>query len=534
MTRLLSAVAVAALVGFAGSAGAQTVLRISEGNTAELDPQKAVIVADSILMYNVYDTLVFPSLDGKSKEMKPHLAEKIEANADGLTYTITLKPNVKFHSGNVMSADDVVFSMKRTLALNTGFAYLFTGWVDSVSAPNPTTVSVKLTKPYTSFIVSLTRLYITDSKLVMSKKEAGNYGEFGDYGSKFLNTNEAGTGAYQVTYHKNDERTEMKKFDGYFLGVPKKAPDVVRMTYGEIDPTVLTKIQRGETDLVRSFIATETKVAMTSAKGVTLASEPGLAQFFVKVNTTKPPVDDVFCRRALAFAVDYETMHAIENVGNVRGAVPSKGPLLLSMPGYNESSPAFAKRDMEKAKAELAKCKYKPGDHTLQITWIADVAKEERFALMMQQNWAELGFKSEIQRLPWTLFTQQVAKAETSPMFAQVYTFARTPDPDAYLYNIYHSSRHGQFSASEYFKDAEVDSLLDKGRGMAVGPERDELYRKASVRIVELQPSFFGSQVINTYPKRDVVSIPTLEDPKLNTGLMGGNHMFRLMEMKGS
>ena len=141
--------------------------------------------------------------------------------------------------------------------------------------------------------------------------------------------------------------------------------------------------------------------------------------------------------------------------------------------------------------------------------------------------------RSEIQRLPWPLYTQQTAKPETAPMVGQVYTFARTPDPDAYLYNMYHSSRHGQFSAAEYFKDDQVDALLDKGRSTPVGPERTEIYKKAVRRIVELQPSIFGYELINLYAKRDVVSIPTMEDPRLNTGIMGGNHLFRLMKMKG-
>ena len=74
--------------------------------------------------------------------------------------------------------------------------------------------------------------------------------------------------------------------------------------------------------------------------------------------------------------------------------------------------------------------------------------------------------------------------------------------------------------------------MLDKGRSMPIGPERNELYKKINQRIVELQPVIFAFQLVNLYPKRDTFFWPNLEKPNMNTGLQGGNHLFRLMEMK--
>lgn len=534
-----TAMAAAILLGLsatvlATSSNAQTVLRISEGGTANIDPQLASIVSDAILMYNVYDTLVFPAVDQGTAEIRPHLAESVELDASGTVYTIKLKPNVKFHSGNVLSAEDVVFSLNRMLALKKGFSYLFDGWIKSAEARDPLTAVITLNKPYSTFYSSLTRLSILDSKAVMANKRPGDYGEFGDYGTAWLNENSAGTGAYRPTFHKQTERTELRKFPDYFKGVPAKAPDVVRLNYHFSDPTVVTLFQRGELDLVRSFIPAETKRALLDVKGVTLAEEPGIAMFFIKVNNKKPPFDDVHCRRAFAYAVDYDNLLEVERIdAKTVGAVPARGPLLSSMSGYVPSMPVM-KRDMKRAREELAQCRHKPGSVKIQITWIDIVSKEEPIALLLQQNWKELGFTSEIQRLPWPVYVQMTAKPDTAPMVGQVYTFARTPDPDAYLYNLYHSSRHGQFSAAEYFADAEVDALLDKGRATPVGPERTAIYEQVFRRIVDLQPSIFGYEAINHYAKRDVVSIPTMARPELNTGLMGGNHLFRLMEMKGA
>ena len=533
-SHFIAAALVAGAALFAPMASAQTVLRVGEGNSANLDPAIAASVPDSVLFYNVYDTLVFPGVDQGTNEMRPHLAEKVDVNAAGTVYTIKLRPNVKFHTGNTMTAEDVVFSLERFLALKRGNSFLFDGWVSSVVAKDPLTVEVTLKKPYSTFFSALSRLGILDKKAVMANKKEGTYGEYGDYGVAWLNTNSAGTGAYRPVAHKQTEGTELHKFKDYFKPINAKAPDVVRLWYHQADPTVVTLFQRGEMDMGRSFIASETKETLLGIKGVTLEEEPGVALFFIKLNNKRAPFDDVHCRRALAFAVDYDSLVQIEKVNDkITGAKLARGPLLSGMSGYSESQPLM-KRDMAKAKAELAKCKHKPGSMKIQISYIENSPKGEPIGLLLQLNWQELGFQSELQRMPWAMYTQLTSKPETTPMVGMVYTFARVPDPDAYLYNIYHSSRHGQFSAAEHFADAEVDAMLDKGRSMPIGPERTALYEQLVKRIVDLQPSIWGYENINLYPKRDSVKVPLLENPKLQTGLSGGNYVFRMMEMQAA
>ena len=535
MKRILAGIAAGVLFAAAfavGAARAETTLRVGEADHGDIDPHQGTLFADSILTFNIYDTLVFPSMDGKSTEMKPHLAEKIESDASGLNYTVTLRPNVKFHSGNVMTAEDVVFSMERMIAINKGYSYLFTATVKSTVAKDPRTVVFTLKEPNASFYASLVRFGIVDKKTVLANKRPGNHGDNGDYGVDWVLKNGAGTGAYQVISHSRTERTELRKFKDYFLGVSPKAPDVVRFSYSQPDLVVLTLFRQGEMDLVRPLIQPETKMELLKVKGVTLVPESGVQQFFLKMNNTKKPVDDVHCRKALALSIDYETRHALENVGDLKGAKPAKGPLLETHPGFDPNWAPYAKRDMAAAKAELAQCKYKPGDHRLQIVWMATNRKTERLALMMQQNWEELGFKADIESRIWAHFTEQVAKPDSAPMIVPVYVSTPIPDPDSYLYQTYHSSRHGQWLSAEYFKDAEVDAMLDKGRTMPGGAERIELYKKVATRIRDLQPAIFGFQQVNLVPKRDTFMWPNLEKPNMNTGIQGGNHLFRLMEMK--
>ena len=63
------------MAAFAAPVQAETILRTDEVAVGEMDPYKAKDVADSILLYNLYDTLVFPAVDGSGSGVKPHLAE---------------------------------------------------------------------------------------------------------------------------------------------------------------------------------------------------------------------------------------------------------------------------------------------------------------------------------------------------------------------------------------------------------------------------------------------------------------------------
>ena len=84
----------------------------------------------------------------------------------------------------------------------------------------------------------------------------------------------------------------------------------------------------------------------------------------------------------------------------------------------------------------------------------------------------------------------------------------------------------------EQLVDAEVDTLLNAGRSTTDPGKRADIYGKLFNRINDLRPTIFGYEVVNLYTKRDSVMVPTLEKPNMNTGLMGGNMLFRLMEMQ--
>jgi peptide/nickel transport system substrate-binding protein len=503
---------------------AEKVLRLDEVAVGELDPGKASDYADSILMFNVYDTLLLPMQGGPG--YVPHLAS--DWSADGNVFTFTLRDDVTFQSGNPLTAEDVVFSMERMQALGAGLSYLF-GEVESTEAIDAHTVRFTLASAYAPFIASLVRLPIVDKQLVMANLGEGE-GEMGDWGQAFLSANGAGTGAYSVRSHNPQDETVMVRNESYFLGVPEVAPDTVRLRYGLEAATVRTLIAQGEHDIASQWLPPEVVKALAD-DGAQLLTETGTGAFYVKMNTAKPPLDDVNCRLALSHAFDYETaIRMIAITDTVSAGSPSTGAVPVGMFGSNPPEEALS-RDLDQAKQYLAECQYDPSEFNLELSWIAEVPLEERFALLMQANFAEIGIESTISKVPWALFTEQVAKPENTPNISQIFVNSVTGDPDTLLYGMYHSSTPGTWQSPEYLNDPEVDAALDAGRSSADPQAREAAYSALNDRLMAIAPTIYGFDRQSVFAASDRVTVPALSDPAMAFGLDGMGFTFRLMEM---
>ena len=268
-----------------------------------------------------------------------------------------------------------------------------------------------------------------------------------------------------------------------------------------------------------------------SAAGFPLVTENGGSEFYIKFNTAKPPLDDLNCRLALAKAFDYDSgIKMISVTSKISLGAPSRGAIPAGLLGYDETAPV-QKRDLDAAKKYLAQCKYKPSDFTLELSWVGEVPLEERFALLMQANFAEIGVKSEIRKIPWALFSQQVTKPENTPNVSQVFVNTVTGDPDTLLYAMYHSSAAGTWESTEYLKDAEVDELLQKGRTTSDEAQRAAVYKALNKRLLAIAPDIFAYDQTAVFATSKRVTAPTLSDPSKAFGLAGMNFAYRLMEM---
>lgn len=505
---------------------AKTVIRTDEAAIGEADPAKFSDNIDSIIIFNTYDALVDELKNGAG--LAPHLASGWEY-ADATTLNVTLKDGIKFHSGNILDADDVVYSFNRLMDMGQGFSFLF-GTVESVTALDSKTVQIKTSEPFAPLIASLMRLAIVDKDDVQANTTVdGNYGDNGDYGEAYLLTTSAGTGAYKITQHDPNVKTVLTKNNDYFLDHNAKAPDEVIIKYSVEAATIKTLLMRGEHEISSMWLPNEVLAALEKEDSVDLVKINRPGSWYNKLNNRRAPLDDVHCRRALQLAYDYDALYlSFAITEDMVAGQKSSGALIPGVLGYDPNK-APIERDIDKAKAELAKCKYNPSDYTLDLAWIAEVPYEEPWSLQLQANAIELGFDATVTGLPWAKFTEQVANWENTPHATVVSVLANVPDPDALMFAQWHSSRGGTWMSAEWAQDAELDALLEKGRTETNADERIKIYQAANQLMIDNAITLFISDFVGYQAISQSVSNSDTISTQQGYGTMGRNLSFREM-----
>lgn len=466
----------------AAAPAAEKIVRFTMANTPKIDPAVGSDGSSSAALVNLYDTLVFPEFDGT---LSPHLATKWEVSQDGLTYTFTLRNDVKFHNGKPLTADDVVFSMERLLTVKQGYAYLFTGRVKAVTAPDKSTVKFELAKPFGPFLATLTRLYVLNKEEVMSRLADGQYGDKKDYGRAWLAANDAGSGPYKVKELRQNEYLLAERFKEYWGGFKPGNPDSFKLI-GSTEPVMVrTLMSRKELEIADEYQPQENYKSFAQMQGVNVVSFPTGKMMYVPLNNTKPPLDDIHFRKALGYVIDYNALTKVV----FPGSIPAVGPVASVLPGHNPKVPVF-KQDLEAAKKELAQSKYagKIDQHPIDLVWIAETPDREKLALSVQADAAKVGIKVNVIKTPWVSVVEQASKAETTPHASTVVLPPSYSEAGSILEAGFRSKAVGTWENMSWANNAEVDKLIDEAIQTIDRQKRLEIYAKVQEKIMEAFP----------------------------------------------
>jgi len=465
-----------------------------------LDPVRATNYGENIIVLNVYDMLVFPTPDNK---VIPWIAKSWDISDDRKTYTFHLRDDVLFHDGKPVQADDVAFSMRRVLTLpGLVGGYLRNVDKDKIEVVDPHTIRFHLKEVDPTFIRALVNLKILNSKLLMANKAEGQYGEYGDYGVKYLQSKDAGSGPYYIADFKAGEGLLLKAFKDYKLRpFEPGAPVEVKL---RIIPEVVTlenKMLAGEFDV--SLVSPSPPRVKIFADNPKFAVDtwPTLNNYYVVMNTTKPPLDDVNVRKAISHAFDASTvMNKIYS-----GGIRLKGPVPEALLGKCEGIETY-EYDMKKAAAYLAKSKYKPADlKKFKLEYASTAGSEpfEKVGLLLTLNLKRLGLNAEIKTVRWTDIVAAQTKPESAYPFVFFYDSARVRHPSPLL-TFYTKKGWGAPypSGGIYWENPEATALMEKASLMADGaPEQYKLYCEVQKKIAAEAPAIFSHNDIRVQPR---------------------------------
>jgi peptide/nickel transport system substrate-binding protein len=470
-----------------------------------IDPAVGNDFASSTSLANLYDTLVFPNAEGG---VDPWLATSWDISADGMTYTFHLRSGVKFHDGSLLKASDVVYSYDRIKTIGEGYGYLVTAGVTSVTAPDDSTIVITLEKPSALFLPSLVRLYVASEAIVKAHTEAeGPYGDNGDYGKAWLQTNDAGSGPYMVKEFPLEQYLLMEKFTDWWGTFNPNAPDEARFIGTTEAVTIRTLMQNGELEVTDQWQSLEAYDALAKIEGVEVAPIPTLSAFYYMVNNKKPPTDDVHCRKAIDYGFDYQTSLTLEWPG-VKQMI---APVPATLAGVDTSIPYYT-YDVDKAKAELAQCKYanELDQYPIIVQWVSEVPDEEKYALLFQANMTDLGFTVEVQKVPWLSLVENTSKLETSPSIATIYVSADLPEAGLMYQQRYASSTAGTWQQVEWLQDPALDAKITDALATLDQNERFAKYAEIQKELEDRAVSLWIYDQIDKHAYRTCVDLPTV------------------------
>jgi ABC-type transport system substrate-binding protein len=447
---------------------------------ATLDPARIADIYGRPIAQQVFDGLV--RFD-QTLTIAPGLAEFWRASRDGLTWTFTLRKDVKFHHGREVVADDVVFSLTRILdpRLKSAAADLFasikgaaefragrTKSVTGLVAVDPRTVQITLNEPFVGFA---NLLAVGHAKIVPRDVVERDADQFGHAPS--------GTGPFRFERWERGKEIVLAANPDYFGGTPHLARIVYRIFPGEQSEAMYEEFRRGHLE--------DTPVPVRNYRRIVAEGDhvhvkrPMISVRFYGFNTRVRPLNDRRVRQALNHAIDREGL--IEELSFGRFAL-ARGILPPGTLGFNPKLAGYA-YDPPRARQLLQDAGYPGGRGLPPIEIWANVKNGPvlREHELVRRALEAVGVRAEFRYLTdWPQYSKKLAAGEC-PVFLYA-LFADVPDPDTFLGKLHSQSGQNFFG----YANRTVDELLMQARREPDAPRRVELYRRAEQLIVDDAP----------------------------------------------
>ena len=459
------ATASAILVAAAGIGSAQTLNFAYDADPVSLDPHEQLSGGTLQLSHMIFDPLVRWN---KDLGFDPRIATEWE-RVDDTTMRFHIREGVKFHSGNELTAEDVVYTIER-LKSSADFKGIFAGWT-SATAVDDYTVEVKTDGPSPLILHTATYVFPLDKKFYT---EGGD--EITKHGDSFASQNVSGTGPFTVAEREQGVKVTFERNADYWdTDSPGNVQTAVLTPIKEA-PTRVAALLSGDVDFIAPVPPTDLE-RIENNEETNLVTMTGTRIITLQMNQERnEALADVKVRQAI--------VHAINNEGIVQKIMKGFGTVAAqqSPEGYVGHNPSLEPRfDVEKAKALMEEAGYADGFSATMMCpnnrYVNDYKICEAAAAML----AKIGIEIDLTTMPkaqyWPKFDERAADimmigwhadTEDSANFNEFLTM--TPNAD---------TGRGQYNSGNYSNE-EVDRLT-----MASLTETDSEKRAEMLQQVE-------------------------------------------------
>ncbi len=489
------------------SRSAGQVLRISNGSEAEsLDPHLAQGFPESRIINELFEGLT--RYDPKTLDPLPGVAKSWEISPDGLVYTFHLRDNAKWSDGTAVTARDFAYAWHRILTpeLASVYAYMLypvknaraynEGKIDrfedvGLKVIDDFTFEVTLENPTAYFL----KLMSFKTFMPLPQKVLEKYGALTARDNPWIRAgNMVSNGAFQLTHWVPNEKIVIERNPHYWdAGVVK----LDAIEFYPID-NILTEekmFRSGQIDSTYEF-PMEKIEDYKKNDPTSLRIEPFLMSYFYVVNVTKPPLNDVRVRQALAWAIDRELLSTAVTKGTYR---PGLSLTPAGTAGFTPQAPMGF--DAARAQALLAEAGYPNGKGFPKISLLYNTSELHRsIAEAIQQMWKKnLNIAVELTNQEWKVYLNSlnqgnfdIARRAWIGDYDDPYTFVN-------MYETGNGMNNGGYSNPAY------DALVQKSTTLQNQAERMRLFDEAEKILnadLPILPLFHASK---TYALRKTV-----------------------------
>ncbi len=450
-SRVLAIAAVAAcLSAHHAAAQPKTELTVDlAADAATLDPQLQWDTDSYSIYRNMFDNLLTRDVAGK---IVPQVATAWHYTND-TTLVFDLRTDIKFHDGTKLTPEDVAFSVKRIV--DPAFKSPQLSQFDQIAGAEvtgPAQVTLRTKSPYPALLAQLVKLSIVPKAYVEK------------LGDVRFNQEPMGSGPYKLRAWQRGVQVTLDAMPDYWRGKPPFASVVFRAVPD--GPTRIADLRAGRADLIRGLSPDDAE-ALKSERQVRVLSVPTERVAYMFVNALAGPTADVRVRRAIAMAVDRESLITALQQGFAK---PVNEVLTPANFGYDADvkpwpfDPVQARALIKAAGAEGAK-----------ISFLTSPVYDRRLNEAIQQMLADVGLQVEIQMMdqPTYLRRRQGTPVEAGALSQGRWSCA-CQDADGVIFPLFRSG-----SIWSKYSNPAFDTEVDAARATLDEAVRKTHYRRA-------------------------------------------------------
>lgn len=432
-----------------------------------LDPAQTKEMVTWMFMYNVSDALVY--FNWETQQYEPAIATEWTISDDGKEYTFTIRENVKFHNGDILTVDDVVFSLNRAIA--SSFTASTNTCIDRFEKADDSHVKAYLKYPYAPFmeIITIPSYSIVCKRAVEECESSGR-----DFGREPV-----GCGAYKLKSWQSGNKLVFERFDDYYRGTPKlKYFDCAIITDAS---SAALALEAGEIDYYYQIGVTDYKHLSELPNLTTVEETRSFGLYDITFNVTDGPFADINLRKAVAYALNREEILLGSGAaGTVNNCWCGTGAT-----GYLDDFEWY-EQDLDKAKECLAAAGYPDG---IDVVFTQDSSPVYMApAEVMQAQLAKVGIRVTFDKLQRAAWMDNVAGNRQFDASLRMTTHAIN-DAEFLLRRRLTSAKLGGGNNYSGYQNPEFDKLVDASTIETDPEKRNEIFRQCYEMIKEDIPA---------------------------------------------